>query len=85
MSFQPNIPSHKEGDKCPACSADKDKGGRLILRVSKFKTSNGFIQFWLACSNCKYSVSSRKTALNGMSPGKREKYAMERFGKASSQ
>ena|SRR3972149_1547755 len=71
MSYHPNIPSHRNGDKCPACSGEKDKGGRLTLRVSKFKTHNGFVQFWLTCSNCLYSINSYRTQENSLKPQER--------------
>jgi hypothetical protein len=73
MSFQSNIPTHKDGDKCPACSGERDKGGRLELKVSKFKTKNGHMQFWLKCSNCKYTLGSKFTYENSFQPeAKRE-------------
>lgn len=44
------IGNRKVGDKCPACSVERDKGGRLELRQRKNK--------YLKCSQCKYTVHS---------------------------
>ena len=42
-----------EGDRCPSCSIEVDKGGRL---VAKKRT-----RWYLKCEVCKYSMVSEKT------------------------
>lgn len=44
---------YKEEDKCPACSSERDTGGRLQLH----KRTN----YFLKCRKCKYSVKSERT------------------------
>lgn len=42
-----------EGSKCPACSSERDKGGRLQLMKR--------LRPFLKCNLCKYSILSNKT------------------------
>lgn len=57
------IPEHKADEKCFACSPERDKGGRLVLKRSKFTANT----FYLACSrapDCKNTVSSKYVTEN---------------------
>lgn len=47
--------TYTEEDKCPACSNEVDKGGRL---KAKRRT-----RWFLKCDRCRYSVLSEKTVL----------------------
>lgn len=49
-----------EDSKCPSCSVDRDKGGRLKLH----KRARHFLK----CNLCKYSIKSEQTR------NKQEKY-----------
>lgn len=51
---------YNEGSKCPSCSIEKDKGGRLKLH----KRARHFLK----CELCKYSIKSEQTR------NKQEKY-----------
>jgi len=56
-------PTHSAGEVCFACSPEKDKGGRLVLRKPKFPGG----KLWLGCSRypeCKNSVSGDLTKEN---------------------
>lgn len=69
MSYDLNLPNHKAGEKCPACSPEHDKGGRLTLRQSKFRSMSGQLKYWLSCSrypDCKFTVSGARTKHNHM-------------------
>lgn len=68
MSFRTNAPQHQDNDKCPACSSEIDKGGRLILKPSNYKTFNGHRQFYLKCSLCKYRITNWGVKENSYSP-----------------
>ena len=46
---------YKEEDRCPACSSEIDKGGRLKAKKRA--------RWYLKCSNCKYSMVSEKTII----------------------
>lgn len=51
----------KEGDKCFACSPERDKGGRMIRR----RTKTGVLLKTLYCSRspeCKNKVMSKKVS-----------------------
>lgn len=58
-----------EQGKCPACSSEQDKGGRLQAH----KRTN----YYLKCDRCKYTIHSTK-ALQ-----KKENYAMKLHKKRS--
>lgn len=63
MSYANDIPSHRQGDRCPACDyGNIPKGGKLHL----VKTGNGK-QVFLGCSrypDCKYMISPYYTLEN---------------------
>jgi ssDNA-binding Zn-finger/Zn-ribbon topoisomerase 1 len=63
MSYSKNIPTHSDGDLCPACGCgDKSKGGKLRL----IKTKDGS-RLFLGCNrypNCKYTISAYYTSEN---------------------
>lgn len=42
-----------EDSKCPSCSSEVDKGGRLELKKRA--------RHYLKCNNCKYSILGEKT------------------------
>lgn len=42
-----------ENSKCPACSSERDKGGRLKLHK--------LARHFLKCELCKYSILSKET------------------------
>ena len=44
--------SYQEGSKCPACSSERDTGGRLVLHKRK--------HFYLTCKKCRYTVRTEK-------------------------
>jgi len=44
---------YKEEDKCPSCSSEVDKGGRM---KAKKRT-----RWYLKCDKCKYTLVSEKT------------------------
>jgi transcriptional regulator NrdR family protein len=75
MSFIKNIPSHGDGDKCPAC-----KDGHLRLAISQYKTKNGNINFWLPCDTCKYHVTAFYTKENGNSIELKKEIVKKKFG-----
>ena len=52
MRFVLNNWEYHEGDKCPACSSDKDVGGRLEKKTRKFP--------YLKCIKCKYTINEEK-------------------------
>lgn len=52
-SIELNGTSYHEGSKCPACSSERDKGGRLELKKR--------VQIFLKCNLCRYSILSRET------------------------
>ena len=41
---------YQTGSKCPACSVERDQGGRLKLESRKY--------YYLRCDRCKYAVKS---------------------------
>lgn len=58
-----NLPTHRAGEVCFACSPENDKGGRLVLKKPKYK--GGLL--WLGCSRypeCKNSVIGELTMEN---------------------
>lgn len=60
--YKANAPKHKDGDFCPAC-----RKANLTLRISKFPTKNGHIQFCLTCEDidCKNKYSGWEVEENG--------------------
>lgn len=62
--YSNNAPSHKDGDRCPCCSSERDTGGRLRLEVTRKANSRGHLRFWLKCPKCKYAVNSNSTQEN---------------------
>lgn len=50
-----NGSTYYEDDKCPACSGERDIGGRLCLR----KRTNHY----LVCRKCKYAVKGEQSIL----------------------
>ena len=52
--------AYTTNSKCPACSGERDTGGRLEFRKKK--------NYYLHCSKCKYSIHSQRAKL------KQEKY-----------
>ncbi len=64
-------PLHKDGDKCPCCSSEKDTGGRLLLKLSRSINSRGNISFYLFCDKCKYKVTRTNTYENCIPPQNR--------------
>ena len=42
-----------EDSKCPSCSSEVDKGGRMKLMKRA--------RYFLSCDRCKYSILSKKT------------------------
>jgi len=46
------VGNYHEQQKCPACSSERDKGGRLIAKKKK--------NWYLSCSNCRYSITQSK-------------------------
>lgn len=44
-----------EGGKCPACSGERDTGGKLQLRQRK--------NIYLKCNKCRYTIKTEKAAL----------------------
>jgi len=58
------------GQKCPACSSERDKGGRLI---AKKKT-----QWYLKCLRCKWSVSQSKLQPKGYERQRRDAWLFSR-------
>ena len=53
MESREKIGLYYEGERCPACSSEIDKGGRMILHRGKK-------QKYLKCSVCKYLSSESK-------------------------
>jgi len=53
FSVELNNFNYYEGSKCPACSSEKDKGGRLEIKTR--------LRPFLKCSLCKYSIMGKKT------------------------
>lgn len=49
------VGNRREGEVCPSCSVERDKGGRLVKRV-RAKS------FYLRCSVCRYSVTHSKVS-----------------------
>ena len=43
---------YTENSKCPSCSSEVDKGGRLELKKVK--------NYFLKCIKCKYTIRSQK-------------------------
>ena len=52
MRFVLNNWEYHEGDRCPACSSEKDCGGRLEMKKRKFP--------YLKCCKCKYTIHEEK-------------------------
>jgi len=50
------IGSYREGQKCPACSSERDKGGRL------HKAIRSVTSYYLKCQVCRYSVTETKVS-----------------------
>ncbi len=73
MSIINTTPKHRDQDNCPACN--HKTGGKLILRVSKFRSGNGSILFYLTCSSCKYTTTSWLTKENDFPLKERNKIA----------
>ena len=48
-----NGTSYHEGSKCPCCSSERDKGGRLEYK----KRTRPFLK----CTLCRYSILSKET------------------------
>lgn len=48
-----NGTKYTEGSKCPACSSEVDKGGRLQFKKRK--------RPFLKCDRCKYTILSQGT------------------------
>lgn len=48
--------TYKEGQKCPACSSEVDKGGKLELHKKKNK--------YLKCNHCGYSMLPERVLLS---------------------
>ena len=60
---------YQQDSKCPACSSEVDKGGRLQLKKR--------VNYFLTCNNCKYTIKSAR-AVN-----KQENYMQRRRDKAT--
>jgi len=60
---------YKEEDRCPCCSSEVDKGGRL---KAKKRT-----RWYLKCDRCRYSLVSEKTILQ--KEKRIEKYRAQQF------
>lgn len=77
-----SLPTHKAGEKCFACSPERDKGGRLVLVPSKFSTVKKYT-FYLVCSrapDCKNRVPAKQTEENNFKMSTRAKIT-HRMGK----
>ena len=59
-----NNTRYLEDSRCPCCSSEKDKGGRLKLKKRT--------RYFLKCDLCKYSI------LGEFSRNKKEKYLADR-------
>ncbi len=46
------VGNYREGQRCPACSAERDRGGRLVAHKKK--------HWYLNCAVCKYSIIKSK-------------------------
>ena len=60
-----NGTTYNEDSKCPSCSSEVDKGGRLELKKIK--------NFFLKCNKCKYTIRSQKVR------DKQERWEEKRF------
>jgi uncharacterized Zn finger protein len=47
-----------EGNKCPACSGSRDKGGRLAAKKR--------VNVFLKCARCKYTIHSERVVIAQM-------------------
>jgi uncharacterized Zn finger protein len=61
----------KSGEKCPACSRETDKGGRLVGMKKK--------NVYLKCDKCKYTLHGEKAILKQES--RRQSYHSKQFKK----
>ncbi len=68
-----HIRYYSGGEKCPCCSTERDRGGVLVLKVSKYKNKNGNPIFHLRCPVCKYSVNKNQTSENHVKPAEKHK------------
>lgn len=59
-SLELNGTNYYEGSKCPACSSEVDKGGRMKIKKRK--------RLFLKCDYCSYTILSKETV------NKKEKY-----------
>lgn len=48
-----NHTRYYEGSKCPSCSSERDKGGRLKLHKRA--------RYFLKCELCQYTILSKQT------------------------
>jgi hypothetical protein len=62
--LQLNGVKYQEGSKCPACSSEVDKGGRLHFKQKK--------NWYLKCERCKYLIETERVR------NKRENYLESR-------
>lgn len=44
---------YNKDSKCPSCSSERDKGGRLEIKKRK--------RYFLKCNNCKYTILGKET------------------------
>lgn len=66
FSIELNGLRYTEDSKCPCCSSEKDKGGRLKIQKRA--------RLFLKCNLCKYSILSKQTR------SKQERYIAKRDG-----
>lgn len=56
--------TYSEGQRCPACSSEIDKGGRLVGLKRKRE--------YLKCTRCRYSLLSEETIISREKRAKRQ-------------